>query len=975
MASYFPIVGVPSTLNLKGYSYPYQLRDQVLNRLWGEGRWKSVERRLEYCQAQNYLHQGQRIPVPAIVEFFRKYKFQRFTYDPSNPIDKEFDRLCQQRQWGQVKISQAWEEYDLAELQSALWQQQLEQSLARSAINEIFQNHEVDIFTYDASADPITNLQRLIARQKKILKDLQKQQRKSALAMVEFFSQYEFEQYTYDPSNPPDVEFRRLCQQRQWGPKRTRQARQEYNLAQQQLALSQQQQSLAQSSFAQVIQNQEFVNFTCDTNAEFQRLCQQRQWGPVRIARAQLEYEEAQQESILWQEQWGQPLAQSAVVEYFENCEFDNSGSDTSSNTSEIPLLELVGELPAVEFLRAQRVEGYTYSSGLLHEEFRGLLNAREAEWEADLPAESNQATFLATGHALAPTTAREEWIEEWRTIERELREEFQFKIENEFNVLMDFIGKSTGLEAWEVLVELYGVGKAPLGQDEAEHALKSINVNIYDFIGAIKDALRVPTKGNVGSPIPLLAPSVQKLNFPDEHMLSFYSKYTDRVFNRNNAMENGTLVFLLRPLAQHWKDYKQQKKHFEEEAGWGALALIRGENARPHAIRELLLSRRADPIGEFWRLLTTQSKALKALQERTSAPDIVEFFKEYEFQRFTYDPSNPPDAEFQRLCQQRQWGPVRIAQARLEYEDAQQESILWQEQWGQPLAQSAVVEYFGNRKFDNSGYDTSSGEIPLLALVGELPAVKFLRAQSVEGYTYSSGLLHEEFRGLLNAREAEWEASLPAESNQATFLATGHALAPTTAREEWIEEWRTIERELKEEFQFEIEDEFDVLMDFIGRSTGLEAWEVLVELYGVGKALLGQDGAERALESVNVNIYDFIGAIKDALRVPTKGNVGSPIPLLAPSVQKLNFPDEHMLSFYSKYTDRVFNRNNAMEHGTLVFLLRPLAQHWKDYKQQKKHFEEEAGWGALALIRGGNARPHAIRELLLSRRWSFLHN
>ncbi|RPA94284.1 hypothetical protein L873DRAFT_1793065 [Choiromyces venosus 120613-1] len=251
--------------------------------------------------------------------------------------------------------------------------------------------------------------------------------------------------------------------------------------------------------------------------------------------------------------------------------------------------------------------------------------------------------------------------------------------------------------------------------------------------------------------------------------------------------------------------------------------------------------------MGEFRRLLTTQSKALKALQERTSAPDIVEFFKEYEFQRFTYDPSNPPDAEFQRLCQQRQWGPVRIAHAQLEYEEAQQESILWQEQWGQPLAQSAVVEYFENCEFDNSGYDTSSdtSEIPLLEFVGELPAVEFLRAQRVEGYTYSSGLLHEEFRGLLNAREAEWEASLPVESNQAAFLVTGHALAATTPREEWIEDWRTIERELKEEFQFEIEDEFDVLMDFIGSSTGLEAWEVLVELYGVGEAPLDKDEAE----------------------------------------------------------------------------------------------------------------------------------
>ncbi|RPA94282.1 hypothetical protein L873DRAFT_1846707 [Choiromyces venosus 120613-1] len=641
-----PKEAVPTTYNLKE-SYPYQLRDQVLNRLWGEGRWKSVERRLEYCQAQNYLHQGQRIPVPAIVEFFRKYKFQRFTYDPSNPIDKEFDRLCQQRQWGQVKISQAWEEYDLAELQSALWQQQLEQSLVRSAVDEILQNHEVDTFTYDSSADPITNLQRLIARQKKILKDLQNQQPKSALAMVEFFSQYEFEQYTYDPSDPPDVEFRRLCQQRQWGPKRTRQARRGYDLAKQQFALSQQQ-SLARLSLAQVIRNQEFVNFTCDTSAdpigefwrllttqskalkalqertsapdiveffkkyefqlfihnpsnppdaEFQRLCQQRQWGPVKIARAQLKYNDAQQESILWQEQWKQPLAQSAVVEYFENYKFENPGYGISSDTSEIPLLELVGELPAVKFLRDQRVKGYTYSSGLLHEEFKRLLKAKEAEseaeWKASLPAESNQARIVATGHALGPTTAREEWIEEWRTIKRELKEKFQIEIDREFDVLMEFIGRSRGLKAWEVLVELYGVGKAPLGEYEAERALESVNVNICDFIGAIKDAFRVLTGGNIGSLIPRLAHIVQRLNFPDQHMLSFYSKYTRRVFKHNNAVRRGALAFLLRPLALHWKNYKKQKRRFEAEVERLELGLTEGKDGSPHATRELLLSRR----------------------------------------------------------------------------------------------------------------------------------------------------------------------------------------------------------------------------------------------------------------------------------------------------------------------------------------------------------------------------------------------
>ncbi|RPA94288.1 hypothetical protein L873DRAFT_1846710 [Choiromyces venosus 120613-1] len=395
--------------------------------------------------------------------------------------------------------------------------------------------------------------------------------------------------------------------------------------------------------------------------------------------------------------------------------------------------------------------------------------------------------------------------------------------------------------------------------------------------------------------------------------------------------------------------------------------------------------------------------EAQKALRQEMPEPATVEFFEKYNFHQFTYDPSEPTDVEFKRLCEQRRWGPAKLSKVQKEYDIAQQKSALWKQQQCEPFASSAVVEFFQNHKFDNFTYDTSAEPIeelrrlqteqekvqiakaelfntetksqaagspgaspppdPLLGHVGDLPAVEFLKAQRVKGYNYSSGLLHEEFMNLLSAKKAEWEARHPKPK-------ANRAVEEKARKKEWEKEWKKIEAELKKRFQFAVEKEFDSLVVFIRRSTGLKAWEVMVELYGVGKEAVIKEEAEKALESVSVNIYDFIGAIKEVFCVLTKESRGFLIPLLAPHVQILKLRGDRMLSFYSRYTCRVFSRNNATKDGTVMLLLRRISQYWGSFDAQKARFESEAG---PALSQVGNPGPHRIRELLLSQRWSFL--
>jgi hypothetical protein len=103
---------------------------------------------------------------------------------------------------------------------------------------------------------------------------------------------------------------------------------------------------------------------------------------------------------------------------------------------------------------------------------------------------------------------------------------------------------------------------------------------------------------------ISLLSPGARALNFPDDAILGIYSVLTRRIYHRDLAKENGTLVLLLRKIAKYWGPFKLVLENFRSEAGLG-LTVVQDEG--PHAVRRLLLSR--------------QWESLRAVQRLTPAP------------------------------------------------------------------------------------------------------------------------------------------------------------------------------------------------------------------------------------------------------------------------------------------------------------------------------------------------------------------
>ncbi|KAF8474163.1 hypothetical protein BDZ91DRAFT_349622 [Kalaharituber pfeilii] len=136
-------------------------------------------------------------------------------------------------------------------------------------------------------------------------------------------------------------------------------------------------------------------------------------------------------------------------------------------------------------------------------------------------------------------------WIRFWKSIEaKDLRKRFHQAVEEEFNWLLSRNKKvMKGMQAWEYLCELFGVGKAPLTRDQAEQVLRPVKVNIYDFIAAERDSLETGT---------------MKLphRFKNDRELGKYSKQENKIYPLEDAKEDGVLVLLLRRIRQYFDSF-----------------------------------------------------------------------------------------------------------------------------------------------------------------------------------------------------------------------------------------------------------------------------------------------------------------------------------------------------------------------------------------------------------------------------------
>ena len=98
------------------------------------------------------------LPNKPLQEFFSKFNFQGYTYDPHKPPLEEFKRLCQAWQWGPSRVR----EHEAAFLHAVRSGQDQRGSLPGPNLIKFFREYEYQLFTYDLDAPIESEFQRLV---------------------------------------------------------------------------------------------------------------------------------------------------------------------------------------------------------------------------------------------------------------------------------------------------------------------------------------------------------------------------------------------------------------------------------------------------------------------------------------------------------------------------------------------------------------------------------------------------------------------------------------------------------------------------------------------------------------------------------------------------------------------------------------------------------------------------------------------
>lgn len=241
-----------------------------------------------------------------------------------------------------------------------------------------------------------------------------------------------------------------------------------------------------------------------------------------------------------------------------------------------------------------------------------------------------------------------------------------------------------------------------------------------------------------------------------------------------------------------------------------------------------------------------------------TTDGPVADFFEGYEFSRFTYDPRQPPEAEFNRLCIARQWGQRRIDIERAIFREA-----VRQEARTLGAGQTQQIHH---------------------ASIANSPLQIFFMQNVVNGYTYHGRTPIVEWKRLLQAKSWTFRQCKVDGSEQ-------HAL--------YVRYLEAVE----EEVDYLVEQNEEV------REGGIEPWEYLCQLFGVGVPPLSKSRAKKLLASTHVNIYDFIDHQR-RVRAGQQAAIHT-------------YPTVRRLAEYSRRTKRIYPREAAKADGTLKFLLK----------------------------------------------------
>ncbi|PUU82765.1 hypothetical protein B9Z19DRAFT_327563 [Tuber borchii] len=186
-----------------------------------------------------------------------------------------------------------------------------------------------------------------------------------------------------------------------------------------------------------------------------------------------------------------------------------------------------------------------------------------------------------------------------------------------------------------------------------------------------------------------------------------------------------------------------------------------------------------------------------------SAGPNAIKFFRQYEYQLFTYDSNASVQSEFQRLVGLRGWEKANLSKVT--------------EQFNKAVASDAREQSVCNASKSTHPKDPGTQKVDIIA--------NWLREQECHGYRYRGGSPELEFRELVGVKRQEWD-----QVRREADMDTGN------------EAWKESDEFdlLRTGFYRVVEKAFNTLLGRFCQITRLRPWQVLVGLCGQGQESVG---------------------------------------------------------------------------------------------------------------------------------------
>jgi hypothetical protein len=270
-----------------------------------------------------------------------------------------------------------------------------------------------------------------------------------------FFEAYNFQKYKYDPSNTPTEEFARLCTARRWGPEKANKARILFENALK-LSFPEQKAPNANPELIEFFKKYEFKGFSFNpadsVEAEFKRLCEARKWGEKNLKKVGEEFKKALNPPASTIPAKSTSAKSTPAKSTPAKSTPTKPTSKPRDNIPPPPRPDLQHHTSIAAFFLRQNCPGYTYKRRSPEIEFNLLKKAHREKWKKQNPKDKENYN-----------KSEEFWC---------LRREFHAAVEDRFNWLLKVkrgTVREEELKPWEILVELFRVGKAPMKREDAE--------------------------------------------------------------------------------------------------------------------------------------------------------------------------------------------------------------------------------------------------------------------------------------------------------------------------------------------------------------------------------------------------------------------------------------------------------------------------------------------------------------------------